>query len=150
MKTEFLDEIEALIYKGNKEDKAVSLKGTYWHVDHMLKVINSVCFAIQKSKPETFKSKINLVWQIMKIKGSFPRGKGKAPKAVLPPEIILEEELKSALKMARVNVEEIKKLPKKAYFEHPLFGSLDLKNTQKFLDVHTNHHLKITRDILKR
>lgn len=150
MRTELLDEIEALIYKGDKKDIAVSLKGTYWHVDHMLKVINSVCFAIKKSKPEAFKSKTNLVWQLMKIKGSFPRGKGKAPKAVLPPEIILEEELKSALKMARINAEEIKKLPKKAHFEHPLFGSLDLKNTLKFLDVHTNHHLKITRDIFKR
>jgi hypothetical protein len=34
-----------------------------------------------------------------------------------------------------------------SYFTHPYFGDLNLKKTIWFLNLHTNHHLKIIKDI---
>jgi hypothetical protein len=34
------------------------------------------------------------------------------------------------------------------FFEHPYFGKLKLKETIRFLEIHTQHHLDIIRDII--
>ncbi|MFN8364825.1 MAG: hypothetical protein U0T78_06125 [Cloacibacterium normanense] len=39
----------------------------------------------------------------------------------------------------------IKNLPSQSYIEHPYFGHLDVKQTLKFLKIHTQHHLKIVQ-----
>ena len=35
------------------------------------------------------------------------------------------------------------------YFKHPLFGNTNKFRVVRFLDTHTNHHLKIVKSILK-
>lgn len=44
----------------------------------------------------------------------------------------------------------IEHFDKNAFFEHPLFGVLNKKDTMKFLKMHTTHHLKIIQDISKK
>jgi hypothetical protein len=34
------------------------------------------------------------------------------------------------------------------FFEHPYFGKLKLKETIRFLEIHTTHHLSIIEDIV--
>lgn len=81
--------------------------------------------------------------------GFFPRGKAKAPKHVKPPEVILKEDLILQVNLAKTNIRTIVSLDKNAYFKHPLFGNINTKRVNRFLLIHTNHHLKIINDVLK-
>jgi hypothetical protein len=47
------------------------------------------------------------------------------------------------------NLESFNDLEKNSFFIHPLFKQLNKKQTIKFLKLHTNHHFKIIKDILK-
>ena len=81
--------------------------------------------------------------------GYIPRGKGKAPKQVAPKEEFTTEQLKPLLSTAKSNVDGLSTLDKIVNFNHPYFGVLNKKQTVKFLGIHTHHHLKIIKDILK-
>ena len=120
-----------------------------WQLDHALKVINGVLIVLAKTDPKKFKKEFNLRRTLIFTAGIFPRGRAKSPKQVLPPEIIYEEDLRSQLNEARNNIKLINSLDKNAFFIHHIFGSLNKNQTLRFLDIHTNHHLKIVNDILK-
>ena len=141
--------LEKMIDHLELSETQVSAKGIDWHVDHMLKVIIKVSNVLKNSDPLVYQRKYNLLRSVIFVSGKIPRGKGKAPKSVLPPEVILKEDLFLQIKEARKNLNEMKDLPAKSNFKHPYFGVLNLKMAQRFLDIHTNHHLKIIREILQ-
>lgn len=132
-----------------KDKLSVSKANVGWHLDHSLKVINSVFGALKSSNPSEYKKEFNALRVLTFAIGYFPRGKAKAPKRVAPPEIILKDDIVSQLDLAIVNLENIDKLDGNQFFTHPLFKQLNKKETVKFLRLHTNHHLKIVKDILK-
>ena len=144
-----LAEIEQFIEKYKAQNSSISAKGIDWHIDHSLKVIISVCRLLKKSDPSTYKWKFNGTRLFVYTFNYFPRGKGKSPKAVLPPTNILKEDLKNQLDETKQELNSLLNLPQKSYFNHPYFGSLDLIKTKKFLKLHTLHHLKICREIVK-
>ncbi|MGC6431953.1 MAG: DUF1569 domain-containing protein [Jejuia sp.] len=80
----------------------------------------------------------------------IPRGKAKSPKIVLPPEIILKESLVAQFNDAKGYLEKMDAVNEKQYFKHFIFGTLSKKQTLRFLLLHTHHHLKIVKDILKQ
>jgi len=127
----------------------ISAKGIDWHINHSFKVISIVIKALKKSDPSTFRRKYNLLRSVIFVSGKIPRGKGKAPRSVLPPEVISKEDLFLQIKEARKQLTEMKDLNADSNFKHPYFGVLNLKMAQRFLDIHTNHHLKIIREILQ-
>lgn len=141
--------IKANIQHLEKEDLKVSKGNVGWHLDHSLKVINSVYENIKESKPADYKKEFNLLRLLTFTLGSFPRGKVKSPKRVLPPEIILKEDVENQLGEAIKNLEIIEGFDENQFFTHPLFKQLNKKQTIKFLGLHTNHHLKIVKEILK-
>jgi hypothetical protein len=132
-----------------KQKLSVSKSDVGWHIDNSLKVINSVSEALINSDPKDYKSRFNVMRFFAFTIGSFPRGKAKAPKRVLPPKKILKEDIKNQLELAVQNIVSINNTGENQYFMHPLFKELNKKQTIKFLKLHTNHHLKIIRDILK-
>lgn len=142
-----LDEIAQLIDQGDKKNNNISKKGVFWHLDHSLIIIINVSKMLKKSDPLGYKSTFNFTRTLIFILNFFPRGKGKAPKAVHPTDDITKEELLKQFEEAKQQINSIKHLPAKSNFIHPLFGMLNLKQTLKFLKIHTNHHLKICRDI---
>lgn len=133
----------------NKKNIKISKATVGWHLDHSLKVMNSVLGALKKSDPTFYKSKFNLLRLTAFTLGAFPRGKAKSPKRVLPPAIIIIEDVKNQLEIAIDNFKSFQDLEENQYFEHPLFKHLNKKKALKFLEIHTNHHLKIVKDILK-
>ncbi|ULC59998.1 DUF1569 domain-containing protein [Flaviramulus sp. BrNp1-15] len=144
-----LSQIETYLLSIDKKNPKVSKSTVGWQLDHALKVFNSVCEWTENSNPKDYKWKFNFWRSILFRLNYIPRGKGKAPKFVLPPEIIHEKDLKNQLETARAHIERLKTLPKSAYFKHFIFGMLSKKKTLRFLEMHTKHHLKIVRDILK-
>jgi hypothetical protein len=144
-----LAEIEANIAKKALKKESVSQSTIGWQLDHTLKVINAVCIAMIHSNPSIYKTSTKPIRIVLFALGYFPRGKVKAPKKVRPPAVITEDDLSQQLAEAKAHVSRIKTLPKTAHFNHPIFDTLSKKQTIRFIEIHTKHHLKIVRDILK-
>lgn len=133
-----------------QHQKLVSEKNVAWHLDHSLKVINNVCEDLKASNPESYKPTFSFIKIYIFLSGSIPRGKARAPKSVVSNEEIIKSTIETQLALAKINLQEIKNLPAKSNFDHPYFGKLSLKKSQHFLAIHTNHHLAIVNDILKK
>lgn len=144
-----LNHIENHIPDGERINTKVSKVDVSWHLDHSLKVINNVINAMQNSDPETYENNFSFLGKLFFTLGFFPRGKAKAPKHVRPPEVILKEDLIAQTELAKTNLESLTGLDKNAYFKHPLFGHVNTARVNRFLVLHTNHHLKIVKGILK-
>lgn len=146
---ELISKIEAYIPKKDIRNDVVSKSNIGWQLDHALKVINGVCGIMIKTNPNKYKKEFNLMRTVLFPLCFIPRGRAKSPKIVLPPSIILKEDLLEQLQSARKNIENTKPLPKTSHFKHHVFGMLSKKQTLRFLEIHTKHHLKIIDDILK-
>lgn len=144
-----LVEIESLIEKAQIENTNISKKGIDWHLDHSLKVLINVPQALKNSNPASFKSSFNISRFIIYTFNWIPRGKGKAPKHVRTFDSITKEQLNKQLVEAKQALTIIDGLDKNNHFQHPYFGVLNLKHAKKMMLLHTKHHLKICRDILK-
>lgn len=120
-----------------------------WHIDHSLKIINAVVKNMATSDSNLYRNNFSLLGKFFLKIGYFPRGKAKVPKQLTSPKIILKEDIITQLKEAKQHIKKIESLHKNAYFKHPLFGHVNTSRVVRFLDTHTNHHLKIIKSILK-
>ncbi|SCY17483.1 Protein of unknown function [Nonlabens sp. Hel1_33_55] len=145
------DQLESYFEKGDLVAPSVSAQGIYWHVDHSLRILEGVPEMMRQSKPEDYKPKSSLIKFVIMNTGWMPRGKGKSPKHVLPEDHLLDKEhIARRMDHAFHQINTIKDLDDDSFMRHPLFGSLNKKETVKFLTIHTNHHLKIMRDIVNK
>lgn len=142
-------ELESYIALRDKKKETVSKSDVAWQIDHTLKVINLVIDSVANSNPENYKWRFNKYRTLFFMLGFFPRGKVRAPKIVRPPEKITLEDLDIQVSHVNQNLERFHSLEKNMYFSHFIFGQLNKNKTIRFLQIHTNHHLKIIRDILK-
>ncbi len=144
--------LEVAHYFSQREIKneAVSQANVAWHLDHTLKVINNITENLRASNPEEYRSKFNVQRIVVHTSGVIPRGVAQSPQSVRPPDTILLDSLQLQLAMARQNLSTISSLDKNAFFAHPVFDHLDRDQTRRFLEIHTNHHLKIIKDILEK
>lgn len=142
-----LDELESHIIDFEKTNVAVSQSSIGWHIDHSLIVIKSIVAQLKKSNPQEYKWKFNWKRTYIQTINKFPRGKGKAPKAVQPTETSSIEVLNSKLEIANKSIIELENLESNNFFMHPYFGNLNLKTSIWLLELHTKHHLEIIKDI---
>ena len=145
-----LNSLEAHIENHSVSSAKISNVDIAWHIDHSLKVINNVSLALQSSDPNTYKNDFSFLGKVFFTLGFFPRGKAKAPKHVRPPDVISKEDVISQVELAKANIDTIATLEKNAYFKHPLFGNVNTPRIYKFLSMHTNHHVKIIKDIMTK
>lgn len=144
-----INELESYLPVMNQLNVKISTVDVAWHIDHSLKVINRIYDVLTKSDPRDYNYQFSLGRLVIFSWGDFPRGVAKSPKVVLPPSVVLKEDLITQLEMARKNISNIDDLPAKAHFEHFSFKMLDRNRTKRFLTVHTGHHVKIIRDIIR-
>ncbi len=144
-----LREIGGYISKMELRNESVSQKNIAWHLDHDLRVVVRVCAALIDSDPSAYRINFSLIRTFIFIQNKFPRGQAKAPKQVTPKDVITQNELETRLAKAYELVEKVETLEPKANFKHHIFGLLNLRQTKKFLRIHTRHHLAIIQDIEK-
>jgi len=142
-----LNQLESHIVDFEKTNVAISQSSIGWHIDHSLMVINGIIDQLKKSNPEQYKWRLNWNRIFIQSINKIPRGKAKAPKVVQPLKTATAALLISKLEIAKNSLVDLETLNANSYFTHPYFGDLNLKNTLWFLNLHTNHHLKIIKDI---
>ncbi|GGI55938.1 DinB family protein [Winogradskyella haliclonae] len=144
----YIKQLETHIPEYEISNSKISKSTVGWQIDHSLKVINGI-IGLLKDAPTDKTPKLRFSGRLFLTLGYIPRGMGKAPKHVLPPEHIEKIQLDEQLAMAKELVPELKNVNTKATFKHPYFGILTKQQSIRFIEVHTKHHLKIIKDILK-
>ena len=142
-------QLENAVPKTNKYNMDVSTKQVGWHIEHSVLVINKVIESVLHSNPAEFESKFQLKRTLIFALQIIPRGKAKAPNAVVPTSEISSLSIQENLIITRKNLEKFAELTGNYFFEHPMFQKLNVKQTEKFLCIHTKHHLKIIQDIIQ-
>ena len=144
-----LHQLENHISNFEKTNPNVSNSTVGWQIDHCLLVINGIIGQIEISDPLKYQPKWTFPKFMVFTTGKIPRGKAKAPKVVIPTQVATQEELLAKLAAAKNNVLKLDFFSENQFFNHPFFKDLNVKQTKKFLTIHTKHHLKIIEDILK-
>ena len=144
-----LNEIESLIPHKDLINIEVSKSDIGWHLLHTLLVIQKIHKVMDNSNPEEYAYEFNIKRNILFIINKIPRGRAKAPSQVQPSNAISADSIKEHLIAVRQLSATYGNLPKNAHFKHPYLGTMPLKQAMKFIKIHTEHHLKIARSILK-
>lgn len=144
-----LQQLENHISNFEKTNPKVSNSTVGWQIDHCLLVINGIIGQLEISDPSKFQPKWTVPKFMVFTTGKIPRGKAQAPKVVIPTHVATQEELFAKLAAAKNNVLKLDSFSENQFFNHPFFKDLNVKQTKKFLTIHTKHHLKIIEDILK-
>ena len=144
-----LQQLERHISNFEKTNPNVSNSTVGWQIDHCLLVINGIIGQLEISDPLKYQPKWTFPKFMVFTTGKIPRGKAQAPKVVIPNQVATQEELLAKLAAAKNNVLKLDTFSENQFFNHPFFKDLNVKQTKKFLTIHTKHHLKIIEDILK-
>ena len=144
-----LNQLESRIPLFEMENIAISKSNVGWHIEHSLLTLNGVTKVLLQSNPKDYQWRFNFIRILVLKRGKIPRGKAKAPKVVVPQTTIDKATLITHIKESRNSLLELKTISKDHYFEHPFFGKIKRNDTIRFLEIHTNHHLKIIEDIIK-
>jgi hypothetical protein len=142
-----LNQLESYVNTHEKLNDAVSGETIGWHIAHSCQVINTITNVIVHSDPSKAKPKFSGAYYWIILTNKIPRGKAKAPNIVIPKKTISKEEVIEEIELAKANLQTLASTGQNKYFTHPIFGDLNVPKTLRFFTVHTDHHLKIIRDI---
>ena len=120
-----------------------------WHIIHSCLVVTSVSKAIMNSDPAAYKKKYSWKAFFILLFNKIPRGKVKAPSFTQPSNEVTRDMVLQHIDEAHKSVRLLLTTNKNNFFTHPIFGDLRVPTAIKFLYVHSYHHEKIIRDILK-
>jgi hypothetical protein len=143
-----LDSIAIYISDYELLNTEVSQSNIGWHIEHTLLTINGIVEALTRSNPKDFKPKFSVIKYIVLVTKKIPRGKARVPKVVAPKVEYTADSLRQHLEVTKEKIKQLELISEAHFFEHPYFGGLKKKQTIRFLEIHTNHHLKIIRDII--
>jgi hypothetical protein len=142
-----VDELASYIPQSELRNDQVSASNVGWQIEHSLLVISSVIEGVKRSDPSKYKWSFRPFKYLIFWRGKIPRGKSKAPKFVVP-DTFTAESLQNHIDSCRAKITEFESVGAGHYFSHPYFGDTKKKDVIPFLELHTEHHVKIIRDIL--
>ena len=142
-----LKQLESYLDLHQKLNDSISGETIGWHMAHSCMVINTITNAIVHSNPSKAKPVFSATFYWFLLTNHIPRGKAKAPNIVIPKQSITQEQIEQEIELAKANLQTLASTQKQKYFTHPIFGDLNVPKTLRFFIVHSNHHLKIIRDI---
>jgi hypothetical protein len=143
------DELATKIEYHEKINPIVSSASVGWHIAHATLAGKQIIEQLEKSEPANYKWKFNKARFFVFLMNKIPRGKAKAPKSVQIDEGFTKESLNNYIAIIQQKIKVLNEMDNKKNFIHPFFGMLNLKETIKTLEIHTNHHIKIIYDIIK-
>lgn len=144
---QMISELYSFVPKAENENPEVSEATVGWHIQHCLLVIIKSVKSLSQSDPTAYRADFNWKrWLIFAIQ-RLPRGKGKAPD-IVKPDIQCFADYEAMFDRTRIALDQLKQSGPRHFFKHPIFGNLNKKHTIAFMEIHTNHHLKIIKDII--
>ena len=146
--TSILNRLENAIPYADKVYEKVSQRGVDWHLEHSLKIVNSICKTLVGSKEEDYAPKFSLPKYYILWTNKIPRGKARSPKIFNTKETVDTSTFPEFLEKTKQRLVSIENLKAQQHFRHPLFGDLKLKAAKKFINIHTSHHLDIIEEII--
>lgn len=146
---DLVNQLALQIPNATKRQTSVSEGAVGWHIEHSLLVITQIIEGVKHSDPSKYKWTFNFSRFMVLGLNHIPRGKAKAPKSVLPTNNLSEAVLLASITNTKIALQALASCQKNNYFIHPYFEQLNTAATIRFFEVHTYHHLKIIRDILK-
>lgn len=144
-----LKELENKIPQHTISHAAVSKSSVGWHIEHSLLTMHLILEALKNSNPNDYQKTFNFKRMMVFAMNKIPRGKAKAPNAVLPKHAITEETIKEHLQKMSTKLNDLNTLDPNNFFAHPIFGHLNVQKTKKLFVIHTKHHLQIINDIIQ-
>lgn len=147
---ELLTQLENKIPFFETSNLEVSKATVGWHIEHTLLTLNGITDFLIQSNPNDYKWSFNFIRIVVLTMKKIPRGRAKSPEVVRPKGTIDKNSLQTHLSATRNKIKELEFLPKDKYFTHPFFGKLKFRQTISFLEIHTNHHLEIINDIIRK
>ncbi|GAK89213.1 hypothetical protein JCM19297_3737 [Nonlabens ulvanivorans] len=144
-----LNEVASYIPVRDTINLEVSEASVAWHMDHIYLMVNQLHKALEYSDESIYKADSNQTRDYVFNSNTLPRGKVTAPESVRPAENVTINTLQMHYEEALATVEKFPTLAENKHFNHPILGTMNRDETIKFLTIHTEHHLKIIRDILK-
>lgn len=143
-----MEELKGYIPQQENINTDVSQVSVGWHVAHLLLTITEIHNALKTSNPEAYRYRFNITRTMMFIGNQIPRGRATAPEVVRPKGSIDITSLSESYAFAKSKTSTFDSLPENAFFRHPAAGYFNRDDAKRFLAIHTEHHLKIIRDIL--
>lgn len=143
-----LKELESKLPLMEKQNPAVSEASVGWHIEHSLLAAIKMINAVAHSEPDKYRWRFNWRRSMVFATGRIPRGKAKAPKAVVPESTADAATITAQFATLRDKLQNMSMLKPQHFFEHPFFGPLHVKHTFKVIQLHTQHHIKIINDII--
>jgi hypothetical protein len=144
-----ISELEIKIEDQERINEQVSKASVGWHIEHSLLTLNQIIDALGKSDPAHYRQRFDIRRVVFMVLGKIPRGRIKAPRAVRPTEGYTSDTLKQHVSLTRTKLNTLEHLTDGHYFKHPFLGDFKRKPAIKFMRLHTNHHLKIIKDIIE-
>ena len=144
-----LDEVTSYMAVRDSKNLEISEAAVAWHMDHIFLVVDQMYKTLEKSVESYHKSEFNIKRAYVFTFNKMPRGKVSAPESVKPKENVDIDTIWSHYHQALAIVKKFSDLPEKKHINHPALGTMNRDGTINFLTIHTEHHLKIIRDILK-
>jgi len=145
-----IETLKAYIPKASLVDETISASSIGWHIDHSLLVITQIIKAMEASDPAEYQFQFNVKRMLAFTLNRFPRGAAKAPKAVKPIDTFDASKTLLAFDALQDRLKVLDELQPNQFFLHPFFGKLNQKAAIKMLSIHTDHHLRIIKDILQK